>query len=215
MEALSSYRILGLNYGADTEEIKTAYRSLLKKYHPDLSMDPSTGDKLQKIVKAYKDLAVKDTKKIISMPVRETKTEERYANIKLDEVLNLGRKISLGKNKKEKLEAIHRLGNSAHKSSYIYLKKAIFDKDDEVVRAAVEAVGRLGIMQCADDFSQLFTNAKPELKKTLLKAIENIGTCQVFDKTIKEALNDKDFSVKSRAFNLYLKYKNNAYKKDV
>lgn len=32
----SAYRTLGVTYGADATEVKTAYRRLVRSYHPDL-----------------------------------------------------------------------------------------------------------------------------------------------------------------------------------
>jgi len=52
------YSILGVEYGASFNKIKSAYRMLLKKYHPDLYLDDEkklqTAKKLtQKINEAY------------------------------------------------------------------------------------------------------------------------------------------------------------------
>ena len=48
------YQVLGLNRGASVEEVKSAYRRLAKKYHPD--MDPgdlATLDKFRAVCEAY------------------------------------------------------------------------------------------------------------------------------------------------------------------
>lgn len=48
------YRILGLNPGASEEEVKKAYKSLAKKYHPDVTgNDPEAAKKMQEINSAY------------------------------------------------------------------------------------------------------------------------------------------------------------------
>lgn len=50
------YEILGVPQSADTKEIKTAYKKLAKKYHPDLNPGVDTSEKMKEINKAYEIL---------------------------------------------------------------------------------------------------------------------------------------------------------------
>ena len=45
------FGILGVNENATEDEIKKAYRSLSKKYHPDVN--PEGGEKFKEIAEAY------------------------------------------------------------------------------------------------------------------------------------------------------------------
>lgn len=55
------YDILGVNKNASDEEIKSAYRKLAKKYHPDLNKDnPSAQEKFKEINQAYEVLGDKE-----------------------------------------------------------------------------------------------------------------------------------------------------------
>ena len=47
------YEVLGVSKDASQEEIKKAYRSLAKKYHPDVSSDPNATEKFAEIQGAY------------------------------------------------------------------------------------------------------------------------------------------------------------------
>ena len=48
------YTVLGIQRGATKEEIKTAYRKMAKKYHPDLHPDdPKAAEKMNEINEAY------------------------------------------------------------------------------------------------------------------------------------------------------------------
>ena len=56
LETSDVYRVLGLDRNADPEDVKTAYRYLSKKYHPDRTGDPSTSVRFVRVAKAYKVL---------------------------------------------------------------------------------------------------------------------------------------------------------------
>ena len=50
------YGILGIQRGASQKEIKTAYRKLSLKYHPDRNKNEKDGDKFKQIIEAYQFL---------------------------------------------------------------------------------------------------------------------------------------------------------------
>lgn len=47
------YEVLGVDKNATPEEIKKAYRTLAKKYHPDVSTDPNATEKFAEVQTAY------------------------------------------------------------------------------------------------------------------------------------------------------------------
>lgn len=51
------YDILGVGKDASPEDIKSAYRRLAKKYHPDVNKDPGAQDKFKEINEAYECLS--------------------------------------------------------------------------------------------------------------------------------------------------------------
>ena len=51
------YSILGLQRGASIEEVKKAYKTLAKKYHPDVSKEADAEKKFKEIVEAYSILS--------------------------------------------------------------------------------------------------------------------------------------------------------------
>lgn len=61
MEFKDYYKILGIEADADLKTIKTAYRKLARKYHPDISADKNAENKFKDVAEAY--AALKDTEK--------------------------------------------------------------------------------------------------------------------------------------------------------
>jgi len=50
------YSILGVAPNATNDEVKSAYRKLAKKYHPDVNKDPDAESKFKEVTKAYEDI---------------------------------------------------------------------------------------------------------------------------------------------------------------
>jgi len=51
------YSVLGVNRNASEDEIKKAYRSLAKTYHPDVNSDPAAEQKFKEVSEAYEVLS--------------------------------------------------------------------------------------------------------------------------------------------------------------
>ncbi|RVT48616.1 DNA-binding protein [Rheinheimera sediminis] len=56
MEFIDYYSVLGVAPTADDKAIKTAYRKLGRKYHPDVSKLPDTAEKFKRVAEAYEVL---------------------------------------------------------------------------------------------------------------------------------------------------------------
>jgi len=50
------YAILGVDRGANADDIKKAYRKLARKYHPDVSKEPDAEEKFKEMAEAYETL---------------------------------------------------------------------------------------------------------------------------------------------------------------
>ncbi|MDT8428353.1 MAG: DnaJ C-terminal domain-containing protein [Pseudomonadales bacterium] len=57
MEFKDYYKILGLEPDTDEKAIKTAYRRLARKYHPDISKEPDAEKKFKEMAEAYEVLS--------------------------------------------------------------------------------------------------------------------------------------------------------------
>ncbi|KAL7446844.1 hypothetical protein ACHAXM_011496 [Skeletonema potamos] len=61
------YSILGVSRSADSKEIKSAYRKLAKKYHPDANPGKDTTNEFQEVNRAYEVLSDDDKRKRYDM----------------------------------------------------------------------------------------------------------------------------------------------------
>ena len=86
------YEILEITPEADTVEIKTAYRKLARKYHPDINKDTNAIEIFKTVTAAYETLSDKDKRKQYDIingifkqetPAKTTDSEEKN-NIKQD-----------------------------------------------------------------------------------------------------------------------------------
>lgn len=57
MDKKDYYEVLGVSKGSSKEDIKKAYRKLVKKYHPDVNKEPDAEEKFKEVQEAYEVLS--------------------------------------------------------------------------------------------------------------------------------------------------------------
>ncbi|OEC35900.1 curved DNA-binding protein [Pseudomonas cuatrocienegasensis] len=62
MDFKDYYKVLGLEPGADDKAVKTAYRKLARKYHPDVSKEADAENKFKEVAEAYEVLKSTETR---------------------------------------------------------------------------------------------------------------------------------------------------------
>jgi curved DNA-binding protein len=73
------YSILGVDRGASSDDIKSAYRKLARKYHPDVSKEKDAEEKFKDIAEAYKTLKDPETRAAYDQLGRHRPGEEFQA----------------------------------------------------------------------------------------------------------------------------------------
>ncbi|PSN19841.1 molecular chaperone DnaJ [filamentous cyanobacterium CCP5] len=83
MSLADYYRVLGLRSGADFEAVKSAYRLLARRYHPDINPeDQRTKEKFIQVTQAYRAIAAEvapDAQRISSASIGDLDSEEEVA----------------------------------------------------------------------------------------------------------------------------------------
>lgn len=71
MNAKDYYKIMGVSHDATEKDIKSAYRRLARRYHPDISKEPDAEEKFKEMAEAYEVLKDPEKRKTYDQFMRE------------------------------------------------------------------------------------------------------------------------------------------------
>jgi hypothetical protein len=204
MNTWQLYKILEVPCGASAEDVKESYRRLVKKYHPDMTKDVSSGRRFAEIVQAYKVLSVRTKpRSLVDFPVKNVKKKPASPpRRKKTDIFSLGKLLESGKTDGMRIFAARSLGYSGKKTAYAYLRKALYDPSSLVVKTAVEAIGTLRIRQSAGELASVYSRGDYEIKETVLKTIARIGAYEPFKPIIVLAMNEQERNLRTLGHSL-------------
>ena len=114
------YEILEVNKNASTEIIEKAYKTLVKKYHPDLQQDENKNkyeEKIKKINEAYDILSDPEKRKKYDLNLKNTEISINDYNSLYQENINLKNNLNI---LKEKLNYLNNIQNNYEKNNLNY-----------------------------------------------------------------------------------------------
>ena len=111
------YEILEVNKNASPEIIEKAYKTLVKKYHPDLQQDENKNkyeEKIKKINEAYDILSNSEKRKNYDLNLKNTEISINDYNSLYQENINLKNNLNI---LKEKLNYLNNIQNNYTKNN--------------------------------------------------------------------------------------------------
>lgn len=139
------YEVLNLSEDASAEELKQAYRSLIKKWHPDLNPDKRDAAKVtRKIIEAYEVLSdpLKRSQydEYLSMtrpvPNTDSASETDYSNMSFEEYAENTAYGTYSAWQDSFNEKPHKFDEEGYKE-YVKNKKSIFDKEVKLPKVGI------------------------------------------------------------------------------
>jgi len=172
MNEADVYGVLGLDPGADGEEVKAAFRYLSKKYHPDRSGDPRTSGRFARVVKAYKLLNQESRKeRLLRNPIKE---RFRASTVE-DDLFSLGSIAVASSDPELRRYAVRKLGFTGKKTAYVFLRRALSDASRGVVEAAIRSIADLSLFQASGEIAALYARSDAPIRRAILDSAETTG----------------------------------------
>ena len=188
--------VLALGPGSGDEEIRTAYRRLAKRLHPDTSKDPSTAKQFARVSRAYKLLAARPR----TAPGSASGPAARYRRVieAGEDLFALGQILASDSDPGAREAAVRRLGLSGRIAAYVFLRRALYDPSSSVAEAAVRSTALLGARAAEGEIAALYSRSGIELRRAILD-IAGATRESLFRATIAAALRDPDRGLSARA----------------
>jgi hypothetical protein len=184
---------LALGPEAGDEEIRTAYRRLAMRYHPDATGDPRSAGRFSRVVRAYKILVAAGAEGPSSGLSRYRSVEEAGTDL-----FALGQVLATDPDSGARSSAARALGLSGRSAAYIFLRRAFYDPEPEVALDAVRAVALLGSRQAEGEVAALYSRAELPFRSRILELALATGE-RLFRSTLEAATRDEDMRLRARA----------------
>ncbi len=193
--------VLALGPGAGEDDIRTAYRRLAKRLHPDTSKDPETAAQFARVARAYKVLCARPR----SAPGSASGTAARYRRVLEagEDLFALGQILASDPDPGAREEAARRLGLSGRVAAYVFLRKALYDPSPSVAATAVRAAALLGSRQAEGEVAALYSRSGLELRTAIVEMAAATRD-PLFKATLRAALGDTDRALAVRASSIKL-----------
>jgi curved DNA-binding protein CbpA len=190
---------LGLGPGANEEEIRTAYRRLAMRYHPDATGDPRSAERFAGIVRAYKVLSTFE-RSAGGDAGADRARRSRYRSVEEagTDLSALGQVVSSDPDAGARAAAARALGLTGRAAAYVFLRRALYDSVDDVALEAVRAAALLGSRQAEGEVAALYGRSRKPLRRHILESALGTGE-SLFRSTLEAALKDEEPELRAMA----------------
>ncbi|MGA2975115.1 MAG: HEAT repeat domain-containing protein [Spirochaetia bacterium] len=115
------------------------------------------------------------------------------------EVPRLGKVLLLSSNPERRAWAARTLGERGQVAAYAYLRRALWDPEEDVRATVVDAIAALAVRQSAGELAAVYAWAGPRLRRGVVRAVGRIGGGSQFDGILRLAAEDPDRRVRATA----------------
>jgi hypothetical protein len=100
---------------------------------------------------------------------------ERLSGVAADEVPRLGKVMLLSRRPGVRAWAARELGRAGWRSAYSWLRRALWDRDEQVRVSAVRAIRQLDVRQSAGELAALYAWSGPRVRREVLRTAGRLG----------------------------------------
>ncbi len=104
---------------------------------------------------------------------------------------------------RQKKQAIQTLVSLRRKSAYPFLKTALYEESEVIVLSAIEAIGKLKILQAGPELSSLMCSGSVKIRMAVLEAVENMARIKHYRDIVQLAVGDSNMAVRHKAEKLF------------
>jgi HEAT repeat protein len=115
------------------------------------------------------------------------------------DVPRLGKVLLLSTSPERRAWAARALAAAGHVSAYAYLRRALWDGDEQVRLSAVQAVGELEIGQCAGELAAVYAWSGPRVRREVMRVVTRLAGRVDFAGLLFLAAGDTDREVRMLA----------------
>ena len=115
------------------------------------------------------------------------------------EIPRLGKVLLMSTSAERRAWAARALAEAGHVAAYAYLRRALWDADEQVRLCAVAAVGRLEVSQAAGELTAVYAWSGPRVRREVLRAVTRMAGGGDFAGILFLAAGDSDREVRALA----------------
>jgi len=196
------YRVLGVSLNSGAAEVRAAYRSLLKSLHPDLAGSEEARDKLERVITAYRTLC-STRPNLVNFPESRPTPSDRYAPPRSFDLFELGALVRDGVRPDRRAFAVRCLANTRKHAALGFIKQALFDESDIVVKEAVKALRVFHVHSCSGELAAVYHHGSEDVRREVLTSVERSNAVARFATVLRLGMQDQNPELRSKAVRLF------------